>query len=126
MFASKPLLGQLNALVHPVAITYAQNWAQPQQSPYVLKEAAIFFETGSDREMDVMLGVSAPLEVRISRVMQRSAFTREKVLSIMANQMDEDKKMAMCDFVIVNDDVQAVLPQVLGIHALLQQRGATV
>ena len=72
--------------------------------------------------MDVMIGISAPAHVRINRVMQRSRHSEEKVKSIMAQQMDEAEKMSRCDYVIVNDDVQAILPQVLQLHEVLLKR----
>lgn len=114
-------LQQLNALVHPATIQYAHDWFARQQAPYVIKEAAIFFESGSYTEMDVMIGVYAPQEVRIQRAMKRNNMSREKVLSIIAQQMDEDEKMKRCKYVIVNDDVSAIVPQVLRIHETLAE-----
>lgn len=124
VFKDKALLDQLNSLVHPVTIEFSQRWLNKQSAPYCIKEAAIFFESGSYREMDVMIGVFAPQELRIGRAMHRSGQTREQVLSIIGKQMDEGEKMKRCDFVITNDDQTAVLPQVLAIHeALLLRNG---
>jgi dephospho-CoA kinase len=109
-------LRQLNALVHPATIAFANEWAQAKTAPYIIKEAAIFFEAGSDKEMDIMVGVFAPLELRVQRAMQRSRMAREKVLEIVSKQMDEDEKMRRCNHVIINDDKTAVLPQVLELH----------
>ena len=119
VFRDPDKLEQLNALVHPATIAYANNWFAQQRAPYVIKEAAIFFESGSYKEMDVMIGVYAPQELRIQRTMKRNNLSREKVLSIMDHQMDEDEEMKLCDHVIVDDDVTAVLPQVLKLHELL-------
>ena len=116
IFQKPEKLQQLNAFVHPATISYADHWFETQQSPYVIKEAAIFFESGSYKEMDVMIGVYAPQEIRVQRAMKRSSQNRDKVLSIIAQQMDEDEKMKRCDHVIVNDDITAVLPQVLKLH----------
>ena len=116
VFREPAKLQQLNALVHPATIRYANEWFEKQRGPYVIKEAAIFFESGSYKEMDVMVGVSAPLELRIARAMKRNSLSREKVLSIVGQQMDEDEKLKRCNYVIVNDDTRAVLPQVLGLH----------
>ena len=121
IFQSPEKLQELNALVHPATISYAKEWFEKQQAPYVIKEAAIFFESGSYTDMDVMIGVHAPLELRIQRAMKRNNLSREKVLSIIAQQMDEDEKMKRCDHVIVNDDVTAVLPQVLKLHEQLSK-----
>ena len=121
IFQSPEKLEQLNALVHPATISYAKEWFEKQQAPYVIKEAAIFFESGSYTDMDLMIGVYAPQELRIQRAMKRNNLSREKVLSIIAQQMDEDEKMKRCDHVIVNDDVTAVLPQVLKLHEQLSK-----
>ena len=118
-------LQQLNALVHPATIVYAQKWIEEQTSPYMIKEAAIFFETGTNAGMDVMIGVFCPLELRIERAMKRSNLTREKVLGIIAQQMDETEKMKRCDHIIINDDKTAVLPQVLALHELLLEKNNT-
>ena len=112
-------LKKLNALVHPATIRYSKQWMEQQSASYVIKEAAIFFESGSYHEMDVMIGIYAPAELRIQRAMSRSTISREQVLDIMAQQMNEDEKMKRCDHIIINDDVTAVLPQVLAIHQLL-------
>jgi len=122
VFLEPEKLRSLNALVHPATINYSKRWIANQTAPYIIKEAAIFFETGSNKDMNVMIGVSAPKELRIQRAMHRSGITREKVLTIMAQQMNEEEKMRRCDFVIVNDDRTPVLPQVQKIHELLLEK----
>ncbi len=119
IFEQPEKLQKLNGIVHPATISYATAWMNEQNAAYVIKEAAIFFESGSFKEIDVMIGVYAPKELRIQRAMDRSGISREKVLSIMAKQMDEDEKMKRCDHVIINDDATPVLPQVLKLHSLL-------
>lgn len=109
-------LQRLNALIHPTTVAYGREWLNKQQTPYAIKEAAIFFESGSHTEMDVMIGVTAPAELRIERAMKRSKLTRHRVASIMQQQMDDDEKMKRCQYVITNDDVQPLLPQVLELH----------
>ena len=116
IFRQPEKLQQLNALVHPATISHAAKWVARQQAPYIIKEAAIFFESGSYKEMDIMVGVYAPLEVRIARTMVRGGQIREKVLDIMSKQMNEEEKMGRCDYVITNDDVAAVTPQVLELY----------
>ena len=122
VFLEPDKLKKLNALVHPATIQYSKRWIDNQVTPYLIKEAAIFFETGSNKDMNAMIGVSAPTELRIRRAMERSGITREKVLTIMAQQMNEEEKMRRCDFVIINDDRTPVLPQVLKIHDLLLEK----
>lgn len=116
VFHNPELLEQVNALVHPATTAYAQRWLQNQQAPYVLKEAAIFFESGTYREMDRMIGVSAPAELRLKRTMKRGSMTGGQVIAIMSMQMDEEEKMHRCNHIVINDDLQPVVPQVLALH----------
>jgi dephospho-CoA kinase len=116
VFHDRGLLTQLNNIVHPATMRYADVWHRQQIAPYTLKEAALFFESGSAAGMDVMIGVTAPLEVRIQRVMSRNGLSREQVLDRIANQMGEGEKMGRCRYVICNDDQLPVIPQVLNIH----------
>ncbi|PQJ09056.1 dephospho-CoA kinase [Flavipsychrobacter stenotrophus] len=122
IFRQPEKLQQLNALVHPATITYAAEWVGRQQAPYIIKEAAIFFESGSYKEMDVMVGVYAPKELRIARTMARGGQTREKVLDIISKQMNEEEKMGRCDYVITNEDVTAITPQVLQLNELFLKK----
>ncbi|MBG9378151.1 dephospho-CoA kinase [Panacibacter sp. DH6] len=112
-------LEQLNAIVHPATIAAGEAWMNKQTTPYTLKEAAIFFESGSAAGLDYMIGVFAPQHLRIRRVMQRDNITREEVLSRMSKQIDEFLKMKLCDFVISNDEQSLLIPQVLNVHGQL-------
>lgn len=116
VFNNKEKLEQLNALVHPATIRDGEQWMRSQTTPYAIKEAAIFFETGSGASLDYIIGVYAPTALRIHRAMQRDNITREAVIARMSKQIDENIKMRLCDYVIVNDDQQPVLPQVLTLH----------
>ena len=109
-------LEQLNALVHPVTIAAAYKWMQQQTTPYVIKEAALMFEAGAAAHLDYVIGVFAPQAMRIQRAMQRDRITREEALARINNQVDDNIKMKLCDFVIVNDEQQSVLSQVLKLH----------
>ncbi len=122
VFAKPHKLEQLNALVHPATIAYGKEWIASQTTPYVIKEAAIFFESGSYTDMDVMVGVYAPKELRIQRALSREGMTEEKILARIANQMDEEEKMKRCDHVITNDDVTAIIPQVINLHKILLEK----
>ncbi|HEX6916294.1 MAG TPA: dephospho-CoA kinase [Chitinophagaceae bacterium] len=119
VFGNEYKLARLNALVHPAAIRAALDWADKQQAPYVIKEAALMFEAGSASSLEYVIGVYAPKNLRIQRVMDRSSMTRAEVLERMQNQVDDNIKMRLCDFVIVNDEQQMILPQVLKIHEQL-------
>ena len=116
VFADKAKLEQLNGLVHPAVLHYGKEWAGQQNAPYILKEAAIFFESGSYKEMDKMIGVYAPFELRLQRAMQRDNTTAETVKQRMAQQMDEEEKMKRCDYIIRNDGSAPVIEQVLALH----------
>ncbi len=122
VFADKKKLEQLNALVHPaVAKAFQQFCETHKDKKYVLKEAAILFETGGNKQLDGMIVVTAPEELRTARVMQRDGISREEVLKRMKNQMAEDEKVKQADFVIVNDEKELVVPMVVGIDEALRK-----
>ena len=123
-FSKPEILTELNKLVHPVVIRYGKQWMDSQKAPYVIKEAAIFFESGSYTDMDIIVGVYAPQQLRMQRTMERDNISQEKVQERMAQQMDEDEKMKRCDHVIINDDKQAILPQVLKLHELFLEKAS--
>lgn len=116
VFNDKEKLTLLNSLVHPATIKDAEQWAEKQQAPYIIKEAALMFESEAFHYVDKVIGVYAPQPLRIKRTMDRDHISRTEVLKRMQNQMDEDTKMKMCDYVIYNDEQQAVIPQVLKLH----------
>ena len=120
VFNDKGKLELLNSLTHPATISDANKWMQEQTSPYIIKEAALIFESGSAEHLDHVIGVYTPAPLRIQRIMDRDRITKEEVLQRMNRQMDEDKKMKLCDFVISNDDKQLLIPQVLQLHEKLQ------
>jgi dephospho-CoA kinase len=112
-------LDLLNSIVHPATIKDAEQWMQNKNTPYTLKEAALLFESGAAENLDYVIGVTAPQPLRIKRVMERDAITREEVLKRIDRQIEEDIKMKLCDFVIVNDEQQLVIPQVIQLHKQL-------
>jgi dephospho-CoA kinase len=126
VFNDKEKLALLNAIVHPVTIQDGEDWMARQNSHYAIKEAAIIFETGSQRYLDYIIGVYAPLTLRLHRSMKRDGLNKEEVTARMDRQMDDDIKMKLCDAVIVNDDQQALIPQVMRLHAELLQLRKTV
>lgn len=125
VFHDKEKLEQLNAITHPAVIAYGEAWMNSKKKvPYALKEAALFFETGSDKKMDVMIGVSAPLALRIQRTMLRDHINEEAVLARMAQQMKEEEKMSRCQYIIYNNEKESIIDQVLLIHQ--QLRGSRI
>lgn len=110
----------MNGLVHPAVKVDFMDWASHQSSPYVLKEAALLFESGSFQDLDKIIHVSSPLNLRISRVLMRDPQrTREQVNAIINRQFTDEKKNSMADFIIKNTENQLIIPQVLEIHAKL-------
>ena len=119
VFANPDKLEQLNNIVHPATINDAKEWFSKQTAPYILKEAALLFESGSSKDVDYVIGVSAPAPLRIKRVMERNKITAEEVKKRMKNQIDETIKMRLCDTVINNNDLHLIIPQVLQVHHTL-------
>lgn len=116
VFNNAAKLLQLNALVHPATIAAAEVWMNSQKSPYVVKEAALMFESASTANMDYIIGVSAPYNIRLQRAMSRDNIGEQEIVSRMERQMDEAVKMNLCNFVIVNDGLRLIVPQVLELH----------
>lgn len=116
VFNSPDKLGLLNSIVHPATIKDAHKWIQKQKSSYIIKEAALLFESAANKKLDYIIGVKAPLDLRISRTMKRDNLSREEILSRMNKQMNEEAKLALCDYIIVNNEQQLVIPQVLQLH----------
>ncbi len=127
VFSHPEKLAILNSLVHPATIREGERWmlAQIGVAPYVIREAALIFETRTAGHLDFIIGVHAPTALRIHRTMQRDHSTREEVQQRMRNQIDEEIKMRLCDAVVVNDEQPALLPQVLALHERLLQQAAT-
>lgn len=122
-FADPDILAQLNAIVHPAVAMDFRDWvAAGQSNPYLLKEAALLFETGGASALDKVITVTAPDEIRIDRVLRRDPQrTRQQVLDIMSQQWPESRKISNAHFLITNDDLTPVIPQVLQIHQTLSQ-----
>lgn len=117
VFGNAKKLAALNALVHPAVQHDSALWMEKNAgSPYVLKEAAILFESGSYRQLHLVIGVDAPFELRVRRIMQRDNISRQQITERLSKQMDADEKMKLCRFVVKNDDATAIIPQVLRLH----------
>jgi dephospho-CoA kinase len=121
VFQNKEQLERLNSLVHPATIADAAKWFNNQSAPYVIKEAALLFESGTADGLDKVIGVWAPATIRIKRVMDRDKVTAEEVKRRMNNQIEETIKMRLCDFIIENNEQQLVTTQVLELHEQLLQ-----
>ena len=124
VFLQENKVAKLNSLVHPrVALDYKEWVAAQRDVPYVLKEAALLFESGSYRELDKTIVVLAPERLRQERVLRRDAHrTVEQFRGIVEKQMAEEEKSNLADYIIVNDDVTLVIPQVLKLHDWFRAR----
>jgi len=109
----------LNQIVHPLVFKRFEEWSSEQKSPYVIKEAAILFESGADKTVDKSIGVFAPLEIRMERVIARDNRTREEVQTIMNMQLSDDALKSKVDYTIINDNEHSVIDQVRDLHQVL-------
>lgn len=117
VFSNKDKLDKLNAVIHPYVQQDFLQWKQSQQAPYVIKEAAILFESGSYRDCDFIIMVTAPLEERIKRVMLRDKIDRETVEKRIKNQWNDEKKIELSTFVIENREIDKNLDKIEIIHS---------
>jgi len=124
VFNDKKKLDLLNSLVHPFTIEDGKQWMGRQKSAYAIKEAALIFESGSQGEFDLIIGVYAPETLRLFRTMQRDHIDKAIVKSRMNNQIKEEIKMKLCDEVLMNDEQQLLLPQIINLHNQLMERAS--
>ncbi len=110
------LLSKMNAIVHPKVAAHFSRWVKKQKSEYVIKEAAILFENDNYKFCDYIIIVSASEDERINRVMSRDNVTRNKVLTIIKNQWNDARKIALSNFVIKNNSLEDIKSQVEIIH----------
>jgi len=122
VFNDDAQLAKLNALTHPAVFRAFDNWvAGIKNVPYVIKEAALLFESTSYKLCDYSLLVTAPLELRITRVTQRDNITAAEVRGREAKQFTQEKKRELADYIIENDETQLLIPQVLKLHETFLQ-----
>jgi dephospho-CoA kinase len=117
VFSDPDKVKNINSLVHPAVRNDFSAWAEKQSAPYILKEAALLFETGASNDLDFIINVSSPLKIRVSRVLMRDPHRNEKQINdIIDQQLPDEKKNELADFVIKNSDNKMLIPQVLEIH----------
>lgn len=112
----------LNSIVHPVVIADGVRWSDEQSFNYSLKEAALLFESGSYKSLDFTILVTAPVELRIQRVIARDNVSKEQVSSRISAQMLDADKEKLADFTIVNDSHSPLLTQVIALHEYLLKK----
>ncbi len=113
VFADREKLNVLNGIIHPAVQEDFEKWKSQQSTSYILKEAAILFESGSYKNCDQVILVTAPIETRIERVMARDNSSREEVLARIAKQWPDQEKIPLSDFIIRNDGNHSIIKQVM-------------
>ncbi len=117
VFKDSKILSRLNNIIHPVVAEHFEDWlVEHANERMVIKEAAILFESGGDKEVDKVITVVAPKDLRIKRVVERDNMTIEEVESRMQQQMTDQERLKRSDFVVNCNDVDLVIPQVLDLH----------
>lgn len=116
VFNNKIKLAAINSIVHPSVANSFKRWARKQNSDYVIQENAILFETNSYKKFNFTILVTAPLNERIRRVIDRDKMTKQQVLERIKNQLPDEEKVQKADFVIANLDLIETKAQVLKIH----------
>jgi dephospho-CoA kinase len=117
IFNDQSLLKQINRIVHPVVFENFKAWTKTITADYMILEAAILFESGDLSVVDKTILVVAPVEERIERVIQRNNLTREQVLERINNQMTDEDKIRLSDYVVNNSEHEMIIPTILKIHA---------
>lgn len=124
VFSNAEKLDRLNSLVHPRVGEDYNNWYKSvtNLAPYVLKEAALLFESGSYTQMDKIIVVFAPVELRIKRVLSRDSHrTYEQVRDIIRRQLPAEEAVKRADFIVRNDETELLIPQVISLHQNFQK-----
>jgi dephospho-CoA kinase len=119
VFENTAKLHALNAIVHPHVINHLSTWFNNQTAAYAIYESALIIENKLTHLVDYIIGVQAPMAIRKQRIEQRNNITEAEIEKRMANQLPEKEKEIFYDYTIVNDNVQALIPQVLHIHQTL-------
>jgi dephospho-CoA kinase len=116
IFNDGDLLNKVNMVVHPAVFNRFKTWVQVQAAPYVIMEAAILFESGASKFVDKVATVVAPVEQRIGRVIARNKLSREQVMERMKNQIDDETRIKLSDYIINNSENDMIIPAIMSIH----------
>ena len=112
IFNDEDILEKVNNIIHPVVKEDFHKWVLMQETEICAIESAILFESGFDDDVDVVIMVYAPVELRLTRAMKRDGATEAEIMKRMNRQMPDAFKREKADFVIINDDVQPLIPQI--------------
>ena len=117
VFNDSEKLKLLNQIIHPAVEQNFIIWrANHAQKKYVIKEAAILFESGSYKKLDGVICVVSPLELRLKRVAVRDNESEAEILKRINNQWSDEQRIALSNWIIHNDERSPILSQVLQIH----------
>ena len=122
IFQNKEALADLNRITHPYILKHFDDWCKQMRKsnyPFVVKEAALVFESDSYKSLDFIVCMVAPLETRIERVIKRDGKLRKEVLDIINRQWTDDEKIKRSAWVIKNTDDDLLLPQIVALHELI-------
>lgn len=117
VFSNPDKLKELNGIIHPLVAIHFKKWIKQQKDkPFIIKEAAILFETNMHLQCDFVITVTAPEEIRIKRVLERDPISESEIRKRMNNQFSDDKRLKLSDFVIENINLETTLQQVNEIY----------
>ncbi|MFY0689017.1 MAG: dephospho-CoA kinase [Cyclobacteriaceae bacterium] len=124
VFQDGEKLGQLNSLVHPAVAKHFEGWVkQNSKAPYIIKEAALLYESGAYKDLDNMIIVVAPRHLRTDRVIERDPHRSiDELTSIMDKQWSDTRKISMGGKILINDDSKLMMPQILEMHDQFSRR----
>lgn len=115
IFNDKEELDFVNKLIHPIVIEDFYSWARDSNTDIVFHEAALIFESGMHKNLDSTISIISPLELRIERVMKRDQISEQEVIQRINNQISDEERIKLSDFIINNDDKNLILPQIFEI-----------
>lgn len=122
VFSNTALLHKLNAIIHPaVKEDFIQFQKKHSPETLIIKETALLFETGDNKNLDYSILVTAPTKIKIERIIKRNSISKTEVEKRIASQLSDEKKIPLADFIIVNDNDQALIPQVLQVVQKIKQ-----
>ncbi len=119
IFNNKNKLNTVNSIVHPAVKKHFSIWIKKQTSPYIIKETAILFEAGINKDVKKIISVISPKKIRINRITARDNTSKKDIIQRINNQSTDEYKIKRSDFIIYNDEKKLILPQILDIHEKL-------
>ena len=123
VFSNPDRLAALNALIHPRVFADTARWVQQQSAPYVLKEAALMRAAGDQNDLDAVVVVTAPLDLRVQRIRQRDPQRSEsEIRAIIDRQISDEARLQLADYVVENDETKLLIPQILQLDAQFRRK----